>query len=186
MVSVPPDNDPDEDASSSPSPAEEEPSGDEVTEVEDGGAQIVADPADFTLGLPEPWERRLEGPTEVVFHDTDDEASHLRVLWEPDAEATPLQVLGERVVEESRQTGGYEEIHLATEDDWTPTEVAFEYLATGDEGTERALALAFQKEDGPVHVMVSVGPEEARDALQDILHLARSTFTPGSGEPQRD
>ena len=184
-----PDNDPDEDASSAPSPAEEGPSEDEATEVEDGegGEQIAADPADFTLGLAESWERRSEGPTEAVFVDPADEAFHLRVLWEPDTEATPLEVLAERVVGQSRQADGFEEVSLVTEDAWHPDEVAFEYLTTGDEGTERALAIAFQEaEEGSVYVMVSVDPEEARDTLQDTLDLARSTFTPGTGEPQRD
>ncbi|MEU3306729.1 hypothetical protein ACWGSK_00470 [Nocardiopsis sp. NPDC055551] len=180
------DNDPDEDASSASSPVEEEPSEDEVPRAEDGGERIVADPADFTLGLPESWERRSEGPTEAVFYDTADEAFHLSVLWESDTEATPLEVLEERVAQESRQAEGYEEILAVTEDAWHPDEVAFEYLTTGDEGTERALAIAFQQEEGPIYVMVSVGPEEARDSLQDTLDLARSTFTPGSGEPRQE
>lgn len=186
------DDDSDEDSTSASSPAEEESSeeeesGEEETlEEEAGEEEPFVDPADFALGLPTSWERHPEGETEAVFVDPADEAFHLRVLWEAETEATPLAVLEQRVVEPSRQTDGFEEVSLVTEDAWNPEEVAFEYLSTGDDGTERALAIAFQEEDGPVYVMVSAGPEEARDTLQDTLELARSTFTPGNGEPQQD
>ena len=181
------DDDSDEGSSSAPSPAEEEPSEEEENgEEEAGEEETFVDPADFALGLPTSWERHPEGETEAVFVDPADEAFHLRVLWEPDPEATPLEVLEERVAEPSRQADGFEEVSLVTEDDWSPEEVAFEYLTTGDDGTERALAIAFQEEDGPVYVMVSTGPEEARDTLQETLETARSTFTPGTGEPQQD
>lgn len=186
-----PDDDSDEDSASASSPVDAEPSeeetGEEGTlEEEAGEEEPFVDPADFALGLPTSWERHPEGETEAVFVDPADEAFHLRVLWEAETEATPLEVLEQRVAEPSRQADGFEEVSLVTEDAWNPEEVAFEYLSTGDDGTERALAIAFQEGDGPVYVMVSAGPEEARDTLQDTLETARSTFTPGTGEPQQD
>lgn len=176
------DEDPTSDSSPEEEPSEEEESGEDQTLEE----ETFVDPAGFTLDLPESWERSSVGEAEAVFVDHADEAFHLRVLWEAETEATPLAVLEQRVAEPSRQADDFEEVSLVTEDAWNPEEVAFEYLTTGDEGTERALALTFQGEDGTVYVMVSTGPEEARDTLQETLETARSTFTPGTGEPQQD
>ncbi|WP_285729023.1 hypothetical protein [Nocardiopsis sp. ATB16-24] len=156
----------------------------EADSTEETAPERYEDPEGFALYVPEGWDRSTEGTEAGVAYISDrDERYLLQVMWDESPLALPRQMLEEWVRGGGSRKDGYEEIRL---EETSGGDAELEYVYDHPvHGPRRGMVTAFTLA-GSTYMVLSVGPEEDRDAIAEVHEEAVSSFCDADGTCRED
>ncbi|ASU85592.1 hypothetical protein CDO52_24800 [Nocardiopsis gilva YIM 90087] len=139
--------------------------------------QLIDDPQGFALYVPESWTRSQDEDEEAgaIYTAPDDERYLLQVMWEDDSTDSPEEILERRVRQTASENDGYEEVSFGEAAGAGPAEIEYTYDHK-DHGPRRVMAAALTPADDTTYIVLSVGPEDDRTAIDETLRKAVTSF----------
>ncbi|MBB5436090.1 hypothetical protein [Nocardiopsis composta] len=137
---------------------------------EDGYVR-TEEPEGFALSVPEGWERAPDGEEGAgAVYVAGDPRYRLQVMWQEAPGVAAWQEV-DAILADASERSDYEE--LAYSDDGSAVEFEYAYDNTVH-GPRYVKGSAF--EGVPVHVVISAGPDDARDAVAEVHAAATEDF----------
>ncbi|MCY9786022.1 hypothetical protein KIK06_19205 [Nocardiopsis sp. EMB25] len=152
---------------------------------EDDPFDWYEDSEGFALYVPESWARTEDESGVGVTHtSTDDERYLLQVMWD-DSGDPPARVVDGTLRPYVSEYDGY--VEFAWEEDASDGDTTFEYGYDHDEhGPRRVLLTAFDLGGPTTYMVLSVGPEDERAAIEEVHDEAVSSFCDEDGVCRND
>jgi len=163
------------DTTGKPDATAAEPPGEDVPP----GYRLVSDPLDFTVAVPQGWERRLDGPTRVDFVSPDG-SQFLRVDQIPQAgpDAEQAWLDAEPAIADS--LSGYSRIRIEPLDYRGWQSADWEFTWEGESGSVHVLNRGIITEPRGFALYMS-GPDATWEAKSlPVFRVAAATFEPSS------